>query len=95
MMYAYLLHARLRVFMGQPETMVAVTGTNGKTLSAVFVLWDRVGKTGGEHRHNWGRRRLYYALAAHNTRYLTLHRVLAEAKSQASPMPGWEHPRTD
>mmetsp|Transcript_29188 Transcript_29188/g.56389 ORF Transcript_29188/g.56389 Transcript_29188/m.56389 type:complete len:492 (+) Transcript_29188:783-2258(+) len=70
-------------FGGQPEIMVAVTGTNGKTSVSTFVrqLWiDRwlsainLGTTGVEGK--------WTAPLAHTTpEPITLHRILAEARA--------------
>ena len=45
--------AASRWFGGQPEVMVAVTGTNGKTSVASFTrqIWEALGEDGGELRH--------------------------------------------
>ncbi|MEL6465448.1 MAG: UDP-N-acetylmuramoyl-L-alanyl-D-glutamate--2,6-diaminopimelate ligase [Pseudomonadota bacterium] len=72
-------------FGGQPETMVAVTGTNGKTSVSTFVrqIWlemdlaaVNLGTTGVEGA--------WTAPLAHTTpEPITLHRTLAEAKANA------------
>ncbi|MEM6589524.1 MAG: UDP-N-acetylmuramoyl-L-alanyl-D-glutamate--2,6-diaminopimelate ligase [Pseudomonadota bacterium] len=69
-------------FGAQPDTVVAVTGTNGKTSVASFTrqIWDRmgfdavnIGTTGVEGA--------YTAPLAHTTpEPITLHRILAEAE---------------
>ncbi len=70
-----------RFFASQPETTVAVTGTNGKTSVAMFVeqLWQQLGNraaslgTLGVHGDG------YAAKLAHTTpEPVTLHRTLAE-----------------
>ena len=43
-------------FGAQPETMVAVTGTNGKTSVATFTrqIWAALGPCRDQHRHHRG-----------------------------------------
>ncbi|QHQ34043.1 UDP-N-acetylmuramoyl-L-alanyl-D-glutamate--2,6-diaminopimelate ligase [Algicella marina] len=75
-----LAHAARRWFADQPETMVAVTGTNGKTSVASFTrqIWEQLGATAV----NFGTTGVEGAVAAplkHTTpEPITLHRLLAE-----------------
>ncbi|MEL6103099.1 MAG: UDP-N-acetylmuramoyl-L-alanyl-D-glutamate--2,6-diaminopimelate ligase [Pseudomonadota bacterium] len=67
----------------QPETMVAVTGTNGKTSVASFVqqIWSALGHPAVNLGTN-GVEGDWNAPLAHTTpEPITLHRVLAEAKA--------------
>ena len=57
-------------FGAQPETMVAVTGTNGKTSVATFTrqIWTALGHAGDQHRHHGRRGRLGRPLSPHHAR---------------------------
>ena len=50
--------AAARFYARQPRTVVAVTGTNGKTSVTVFLrqIWEQAGHQGGEPRHDRPRR---------------------------------------
>ncbi|SFI53178.1 UDP-N-acetylmuramoyl-L-alanyl-D-glutamate--2,6-diaminopimelate ligase [Jannaschia pohangensis] len=64
----------------QPETMVAVTGTNGKTSVASFArqLWDALGLTAA-NIGTTGVEGAFHAPSAHTTpEPITLHQLLAE-----------------
>ena len=68
-------------FGGQPATMVAVTGTNGKTSVATFVrqIWTELGHD-AVNLGTTGVEGVWSAPLAHTTpEPITLHRVLAEA----------------
>ncbi|MDS9467219.1 UDP-N-acetylmuramoyl-L-alanyl-D-glutamate--2,6-diaminopimelate ligase [Paracoccus sp. MBLB3053] len=68
-------------FAGQPETMVGVTGTSGKTSVATFTrqIWQTLGHK-AISLGTMGVQGDYQAKLAHTTpEPLTLHRVLAEA----------------
>jgi len=68
-------------FGAQPETMVAVTGTNGKTSVATFVrqIWSELGEA-AVNLGTTGVEGAWTAPLAHTTpEPITLHRVLAEA----------------
>ena len=67
---------------GQPETMVAVTGTNGKTSVATFVrqIWIEL-ELAAVNLGTTGVEGAWTAPLAHTTpEPITLHRVLAEAR---------------
>ena len=69
-------------FGGQPETMVAVTGTNGKTSVATFVrqIWIEL-ELAAVNLGTTGVEGAWTAPLAHTTpEPITLHRVLAEAR---------------
>jgi UDP-N-acetylmuramoyl-L-alanyl-D-glutamate--2,6-diaminopimelate ligase len=76
--------AAARWFGDQPEVMVAVTGTNGKTSVASFTrqIWELL----GEHAVNFGTVGVEGAVSAplaHTTpEPITLHRLLAELADQ-------------
>lgn len=70
-------------FGGQPETMVAVTGTNGKTSVATFVrqIWIEMGLA-AVNLGTTGVEGAWSAPLAHTTpEPITLHSTLAEAKA--------------
>ena len=78
---AALSHAAALWFGGQPATMVAVTGTNGKTSVATFVrqIWTELGHP-AVNVGTTGVEGAFTAPLAHTTpEPITLHRVLAEA----------------
>lgn len=70
-------------FGGQPDTMVAVTGTNGKTSVATFVrqIWIEL-ELAAVNLGTTGVEGAWTAPLAHTTpEPITLHRVLAEARA--------------
>ena len=70
-------------FSQQPETQVAVTGTNGKTSVASFVrqIWCKIGHPAINLGTN-GVQGEWYAPLAHTTpEPITLHRLLSQAKA--------------
>ena len=70
-------------FGGQPDTMVAVTGTNGKTSVSTFVrqIWIEM-ELAAVNLGTTGVEGAWSAPLAHTTpEPITLHRTLAEAKS--------------
>lgn len=75
-----LAHAAALFFGAQPETMVAVTGTNGKTSVASFTrqIWDALGRK-AVNIGTTGVEGAYEAPGLHTTpEAVTLHRVLAD-----------------
>ena len=71
-------------FGGQPKTMIAVTGTNGKTSVATFVrqIWTELGHQ-AINLGTTGVEGAWTAPLAHTTpEPITLHRTLAEAADQ-------------
>lgn len=81
---AVLADAASKWFVSQPENIVAVTGTNGKTSVASFVrqIWEEL----GERAVNFGTAGVEGAVAAplaHTTpEPITLHRLLADLAAQ-------------
>ncbi len=76
-----LAHAAALWFGAQPETMVAVTGTNGKTCVASFArqIWEELGFS-AVNLGTTGVEGAWTAPLRHTTpEPITLHRVLAEA----------------
>ncbi|HBZ43621.1 MAG TPA: UDP-N-acetylmuramoyl-L-alanyl-D-glutamate--2,6-diaminopimelate ligase [Maritimibacter sp.] len=81
---AALSYAAALWFGGQPETMVAVTGTNGKTSVASFTrqIWQELGLRAA-NLGTTGVEGDYTAPSAHTTpEPITLHRLLAEMARQ-------------
>lgn len=79
---AALSKAAARFFAGQPATMVAVTGTNGKTSVANFTrqIWNALGYE-GVNFGTTGVEGAYAAPLKHTTpEPITLHRLLRELK---------------
>ncbi|WP_297768750.1 UDP-N-acetylmuramoyl-L-alanyl-D-glutamate--2,6-diaminopimelate ligase [uncultured Roseovarius sp.] len=77
-----LAYASALWFGAQPETMVAVTGTNGKTSVATFTrqIWDRLGFD-AVNLGTTGVEGAYSAPLAHTTpEPITLHRMLAKCE---------------
>ena len=72
--------AASRWYGDQPEVMVAVTGTNGKTSVASFTrqIWEALGESGGQLRHRRRRGRGRGAARHTTPEPITLHRLLAD-----------------
>jgi UDP-N-acetylmuramoyl-L-alanyl-D-glutamate--2,6-diaminopimelate ligase len=89
-----LAYAAALWFGAQPETMVAVTGTNGKTSVASFTrqIWEALGLKRRSISAPPGRGRLETPSGHTTPEPITLHRVLAEARRGASPMRRWRPP---
>ncbi len=82
---AALAHAAALWFGAQPETMIAVTGTNGKTSVASFTrqIWSALGKA-AVNIGTTGVEGAYSAPGIHTTPDpLTLHRLLASMAADA------------
>ncbi len=92
-----LARAAAAFYPRQPDTIVAVTGTSGKTSVAAFCrqIWATLGLPAASLGHAWRRRagrRVYGSLTTPDT--VALHGPSTTSPAQASPTSRWKPRRT-